>query len=261
MKTENISHRADPLVTVIIVVYNGERYIENAIKSVLLQQYSNIELVVIDGGSEDDTAKVIGKYEEDISYWVSEQDSGVYDAMNKGIRHAKGEWVLFLGSDDELLPEGITTLVRSSYGCHVVYGDYKIMLRNGSISEKKSEDCDCIKRKSFTSHQSLMMRQEVVKVLGGFDTQYKVLADYDLLLRAYLQGYTFKRVSGIVAIFRAGGLSSDNIRVVSEKYAIIINNGLGWRAYYVIVDFVVYCLLIVKHRWIDNVSLLKIKSC
>lgn len=254
MNVDDMSFGNDPLVTVVIVVYNGGRYVENAINSVLKQQYRNIELIVIDGGSQDETVEIIKKYEPNIGYWVTEQDSGVYDAMNKGIRNAKGEWVLFLGSDDELLPEGIAVLVRCSYGFHVVYGDYKILLKNGSIREKKSGDCSCIKRKSFTSHQSLMMRLDVLKRLGGFDTQYRVIADYDLLLRAYLKGYVFNRVSGFVAIFRAGGLSSDNVQVVIEKYEITTNNGLGWYwKYYVIIDFAVYCLLLVKHRFVDNV--------
>jgi glycosyltransferase involved in cell wall biosynthesis len=92
-----------PLISVIIVTYKAVDYLESAIKSVIGQKYAKVELIIIDGGSTDGTVDVIQKYEDRISQWISEPDSGIYDAMNKGIKLAKGDWVFFLGSDDILV--------------------------------------------------------------------------------------------------------------------------------------------------------------
>lgn len=89
-----------PLISIITVVYNGEKYLEQTIQSVINQTYKNIEYIVIDGGSTDGTLDIIKKYEEHISYWVSESDKGLYDAMNKGIGVAKGELIGMINSDD-----------------------------------------------------------------------------------------------------------------------------------------------------------------
>ena len=90
-----------PLVTVITVVFNGEKFIEKTIQSVLCQDYKNIEFIVIDGGSIDGTLDIIKKYEHSIDYWVSEKDQGIYNAMNKGIDLSKGDWTNFLNAADE----------------------------------------------------------------------------------------------------------------------------------------------------------------
>ena len=90
-----------PLITIITVAYNAVKDIENTILSVLNQTYPNIEYIIIDGGSTDGTLDIIKKYEDKISYWVSEPDKGIYDAMNKGIVKANGDYLFFLGADDK----------------------------------------------------------------------------------------------------------------------------------------------------------------
>ena len=91
-----------PRISIITVVYNGASTLEQTILSVLKQTYSRIEYIIIDGGSKDGTVDIIKKYQDRIAYWVSEPDEGIYDAMNKGIRHASGDWIYFLGADDIL---------------------------------------------------------------------------------------------------------------------------------------------------------------
>ena len=90
------------MVSIITVVYNGEDFLEASIQSVINQTYENIEYIIIDGGSTDNTTKLIKRYKDKVDYWVSEKDSGVYDAMNKGIDASNGDFLFFLGADDLL---------------------------------------------------------------------------------------------------------------------------------------------------------------
>ena len=92
--------RNKPLVSIVTVVYNGENFLEETIKSVINQTYENIEYIIIDGGSTDGTVDIIKKYEDKINYWVSEKDAGIYDAMNKGIEAFKGDYINFLNAGD-----------------------------------------------------------------------------------------------------------------------------------------------------------------
>src|SRR2546426_834552 len=98
-----------PLLSIVIVVYNAGSTLKHAIESVLNQTYKNIELIIIDGGSNDNTLQIINNYSSQIGYFISEKDNGIYDAMNKGILAAKGDWILFLGADDILYRPDIIT--------------------------------------------------------------------------------------------------------------------------------------------------------
>lgn len=124
-----------PLITVITVCYNAISDIEKTIQSVIHQLYSNIEYVIIDGGSVDGTVKIIEKYHDKISYWISESDKGIYDAMNKGVDKATGEWVCFMNAGDTFYSSN-TILSVSDCFCHqydIVYG--KVNMVNRSYSK------------------------------------------------------------------------------------------------------------------------------
>jgi glycosyltransferase involved in cell wall biosynthesis len=95
-----LHERSEPLVSIITVVFNGERYLEETIKSVINQTYKNIEYIIIDGGSTDNTLNIIKKYEDKIDYWISEKDKGIYDAINKGIKLSRGELIGIINADD-----------------------------------------------------------------------------------------------------------------------------------------------------------------
>src|ERR1700748_1400497 len=110
LKKNVAENRIDqPLVTVITAVFNGQPHIAGCLESVLEQDYPNIEHIVMDGCSIDGTVDVLRRYDDQIAYWKSERDSGVYDAWNKGLAEARGEWICFLGSDDEFLPGAVST--------------------------------------------------------------------------------------------------------------------------------------------------------
>src|SRR5688572_26809863 len=105
-----------PKVSIITAVYNGDLYLEQTIQSVLAQTYANIEYIVIDGGSKDGTVAILKKYASKLAYWVSEPDKGIYDAWNKGVQAATGEWIAFLGADDLLFPDTISLYVQELQG-------------------------------------------------------------------------------------------------------------------------------------------------
>lgn len=119
-----------PLISIITVVFNGEKYLEETIQSVINQTYSNVEYIIIDGGSSDGTLDIIKKYEERIDYWVSEKDNGIYDAMNKGIDIASGEWLNFMNAGDSFYDQGVlakafdgdTADLDLIYGASIVTG-------------------------------------------------------------------------------------------------------------------------------------------
>ena len=120
-----------PLVTIITIVKNGEKYIENAIKSVINQTYENIEYIIIDGRSTDRTLDIIATYNESIDYWISEKDSGISDAFNKGINLANGELIGIVNSDDWLETNAVETIVNHLDEKHSIYcGNLKLYDRN-----------------------------------------------------------------------------------------------------------------------------------
>ncbi len=100
-----------PLVTVVTAVFNGQPYVAECLESVLSQDYPNIEHIVLDGGSSDGTLDVLRRYDDKIAFWKSESDKGVYDAWNKSLDLANGEWITFLGADDVYLPRAISTYI------------------------------------------------------------------------------------------------------------------------------------------------------
>ena len=175
------SYENKPLVNIITVVYNGEKYLEHTIQSVIRQTYDNIEYIIIDGGSTDGTVDVIKKYEDRIDYWVSEADKGVYDAMNKGVSAANGQWIYFLGSDDILFDSihKISNKLNNQYDA--VYGDVYMpkrhILYNGRFNKLKllfGNIC----------HQAIFYNKKIL-IKNKFNLEYKIYADYALNISIY----------------------------------------------------------------------------
>ena len=214
-KLQKESQPGKPLVSIITVVKNDEEHLERAIQSVINQSYDNIEYVIIDGASTDGTMGIIREYEDHIDYWMSEPDRGLYDAMNKGVGIARGDWIYFLGCDDILL--GNLTHIAANFKDHntIYYGDvyvpklhrlydgrfsaYKLMVRN-------------------ICHQSIFYPK---KVFGrySYDQKYKIWADYVLNMKCHGdKELNFVYIPILVAIFDGeGGISWERVDSEVEK--------------------------------------------
>lgn len=217
-------HRNAPLITVIIVVYNAADSIEASILSVLNQTYSNIELCIIDGGSTDGTLDIIKKYSDRISYWISEPDRGIYDAMNKGIIAATGKWIYFLGSGDILLNVLHKIAGLMNDGTCIYYGNvYRNDLNkvyNGRYSAYKLAVTNIC-------HQAIFYPLEVLRKYN-YNIQYKSLADHDLNMRCFGdKSLRFKYIPELISIYEGNGFSEENRLVdpfLSDKLKIIQSN-------------------------------------
>lgn len=195
----------DITVTVITVVYNAIGTIENTIKSVVALKNNNIKYVVIDGGSTDGTVDILSKYKRDIDILVSENDSGIYDAMNKSLKYIESDYFFFLGGDDLLLPGFLLFLKKINKGDNnVYYGNVSIDMKDNKIYGGKFNKIKLLKKN--ICHQSIFYPNSVAKRFK-FNCKYKYLADYDLNIRLFSKyNWLFKDIT--VAYYNSEGRSS-----------------------------------------------------
>ena len=185
-----------PVISVITAVYNGEKYLSQCIESVLNQTYEPLEYLLIDGGSSDGTLEIIKKYEDKIDFWISEKDKGIYEAWNKAIQQASGDWLCFIGSDDFFSKiNSIETIVPSLIKANKKQIRY-VYCKTNFISESRNElinvlgepweKCKfklrkimCIPHVGSFHHKSLFLDH------GYFNEEFKVGGDYEFLLREF----------------------------------------------------------------------------
>lgn len=207
-----------PLITVITVVYNGEKYLEQTIQSVINQTYPSVE---IDGSSNDGTLDIIKKYEDYIDYWVSEKDKGIYDAMNKGIDLANGEWINFMNAGDSFVNYEVLEKINieSFENMALLYGK---KIQKGKIIEplpiKKLEIGEI-----HANHQSMFFNKELLGEDLIYNSKYKIYGDYELVNKIYLKyPRQIKFINHIIANFEDGGISSKiSFQKRKEKYLIL----------------------------------------
>lgn len=204
--------------TVITVTYNCVATIERAIKSVLSQKYKNIEYIIIDGKSTDGTKDKIQKYEKYLAYWVSENDTGIYNAMNKGISHATGDVISFLNGDDWYLNDSVFCKI------HKIFADNNTQIVAGRVISEGSprriitkEDLDILYYKMVLPHQAIFTRKEIFKHYGNFNEQYKTAGDYDWILRIYTKGIPITCTDIIAAEFSLGGRGSGCEAIIEQR--------------------------------------------
>ncbi len=214
-------------LTIIIATYNAEDYLETALESVINQKYHNWECVVVDGGSTDKTLDIIDHYEslDNRFCHISEKDRGIYDAFNKGWKMAKGEWVYYLGSDDRLCAAGLDAQMKVAENVNSNIG-----VVNGGVIRITQDNCqrEMYSHGFIGGHQGMIMRRSAIEELGGFDLNYKVIADYDLFIRMKHSHWGVVNTKNILAYFSAGGYSeklSATGLVMKEKYLILKANG------------------------------------
>ena len=201
-------------ISIITVAFNEINGVENTIKSVLGQTYSDIEYIVIDGGSTDGTAEVIAKYADKLSYWVSERDGGIYFGMNKGLGKCSGDYVMFCNAGDELaandVVEKLVQAVHASSSPDLVFGDC-IDILDGEHYVRKAHGPHFIPYGMPASHEALLYRLALVRELGlCFDTSYRIAADYKFTYRFVNAARRFQRIDVPIVIFAEGGVSTAN---------------------------------------------------
>ena len=203
-----------PLVTIITVVFNGEKYLEQTIKSIASQTYQNIEYIIIDGGSTDKTLDIIRQHEVKIDRWISQSDRGLYDAMNKGIALARGEIIGILNSDDLYLENAVLEVVREYQKIQqpcVIYGDmYKfadedraVSLHRGNLSDRAFETASII-----INHPTCFVHRSLYEI-GTFNLEYEVGADRELMMSFHSKNVPFIKLNRTIAKFRLGGTTSN----------------------------------------------------
>lgn len=202
---------SQPLVSVVTVVFNGAQHLEETIQSVASQTYPNIEHIVIDGGSTDGTLQIIRKYDDTLGYWMSENDTGVYDAMNKGVALVPDpdSYILFANADDRLYSaEAIERVVSASGGEDLVYG--KMVLADEQLSAVvgKRVELEDLALQTLC-HPATFVRRRIFDSVGKFDTRFTIAADYDHIVRCFAAPVSTRFVDVIVSRMRKGGLSED----------------------------------------------------
>lgn len=223
-----------PLITVITISFNAIRTIENTILSVINQTYPNIEYLIIDGGSTDGTIDIIKKYADNISYWISEPDKGIYDAMNKGIDVATGKYINFMNCGDRFYSNTtIQDIINiANPNSDIIYGntcrtfDIGEFIKKGQIATPKNY-MPFGHQASFTK-TSLMLEYH-------FDTYYKICADRDFFYKAYKHNKKFEYIDITVCYYEAeNGFSATNIKkLLYEKGEIEgKNHTLRWKFKY-----------------------------
>jgi glycosyltransferase involved in cell wall biosynthesis len=220
-------------ISIITVTFNVIDTIEETILSVINQNDTNFEYIIIDGGSTDGTLDIIEKYQYDIAYWHSMPDNGIYDAMNKGVRVSNGNFINFLGGDDVFINNNVLSKVRLFLqdAKKIYYGNVLFKKRN-VIYDGQFNSFKIVTRN--ISHQSIFYPTKVFEEFT-FNTSYKIYADYDLNLKLYNHSlFSFKFIPVLIALFNDEGLSGMNTKDINfEKDRLnIIKNHFSFYIYF-----------------------------
>lgn len=214
------SYDDKPLISIVTVVFNGEKHLEQTIESVINQTYDNVEYIIIDGGSCDDTLDIIKKHEDQIDYWVSEKDNGIYDAMNKGIKVAMGEFIAFINADDWYEKNAIEYVIKiynQKKNIDFFYGNLNFIKENGEVvlwQGNRGEAGLAI------PHPTCFVRSSILKQ-GLFNTDFKIAADTELTLRLFNSNIESLYINKVIANFRDGGVSSEFWATQKETFRIL----------------------------------------
>lgn len=217
-----------PLISIITINYNDKVGLERTLKSVTNQTFRDFEYIVIDGGSTDGSKELIEQYQAKIDYWVSEPDKGIYNAMNKGITKAKGEYLLFLNggdvfSADNVLQENINQ-----------FGDYEIVYFNVILGRNNPKIVTYPTKLSFNffyhqtiCHQAIFFKKELFEKYGMYDEELKTKSDWKFLILTICKyNVSYIHVNKAITIYDVNGMSSNekNIPLLKEENELVLKN-------------------------------------
>lgn len=237
-----------PILSVITIVYNNVKDIERTILSVVNQTYGNIEYIIVDGLSNDGTLGIVHKYDNRIARIISEADEGIYDAMNKGLAVATGDYVIFMNSGDEFFDAStVAAVFASADDADIYYGETEMIDANGhSLGQRRHKAPKQFTWRSFkygmsVSHQAIYIKRSLTE---PYDRQYQLSSDIDWILRIAKKAKTIVNVHRYVAKYLVGGMSKkkhkqsliERFNIMKKHYGLlptIFNHGviafnLGW---------------------------------
>jgi glycosyltransferase involved in cell wall biosynthesis len=210
-------------ISIITVCYNSSNTIEDTIKSVINQNYfNNIQYIIVDGGSSDNTLQIISKYSDKIDILINEKDNGIYDAMNKGIQHATSDIVGILNSDDVFQDENVLSEIANFFSL-----DDKLDILYGDLVYVKSNDLNSVvrywkstnyydkffERGNVPPHPTLFLKSRIYKNEGGFDLNFSLASDYEFMLRVFKSNrYKSKYINRLLVRMRLGGATNKNYK-------------------------------------------------
>jgi len=220
------------LFSIITVTYNASRWLERTVQSIISQMYPHIEYIIVDGNSTDGTQDIIKKYHSSITHWVSEPDKGLYDAMNKGLKLASGDYVWFINAGDTLYSETTVQEIVNALGGgnlpDIIYGETQIVDEQGdSLAMRRLKAPENLSWKSFSMgmlvcHQSFLVKRSIAE---QYDLQYRFTADYDWCIRCLKKANTVFNTHLILSRFMEAGLSAANRKEsLQERYRIMCEN-------------------------------------
>lgn len=208
------------LLSIITINYNNCEGLRKTVASVVSQTFRDFEWIVIDGGSTDGSKELIEQYADHFSYWVSEPDKGIYNAMNKGIRAAKGDYLLFLNSGDWLIDDDVLLdFSNNGFAADIVDGNIHL------IYEDREEDAFAPKRVDFDFfkhgtlwHPCAFIKKSLFDKCGCYNEEFRVISDWEFFMRAVtINGASYERFNRIVSCFPVNGISADPLFEQEKK--------------------------------------------
>ncbi len=230
-----VEEKMYPRISIVTPSYNQGQFLEETVLSVLNQNYPNLEYIIMDGGSTDNSLNIIRKYADRLAYWVSEPDKGQTHAINKGLRRATGEILAWLNSDDLLLPHAMA-MVMNAFKCFpragFVYGDCQVIDRNGlQYYINKVTDFDwsiLLYGRILCGQPASFFRRKVIEQIGFLDESYDFCLDLEFWIRAAIQGVEFQPIYCPLAASRLHGDAKTNTirkRMTKEHKRLMVQYG------------------------------------
>jgi glycosyltransferase involved in cell wall biosynthesis len=219
-----------PVFSIITVTYNASHCLEKTIFSVVNQSYTGIEYLIIDGGSTDGTVDIVKRFASNIFYWISEPDEGLYDAMNKGLRKATGDYVWFINAGDTLyssdtIERVVALLQKNTTLPDILYGETVLMNESGEsfglrrLKAPKKLSWKTFRMGMLVCHQSFVVNRMIAPI---FDLQYRYSSDFDWCIRCMKESKTFMNTHVILSNFLDGGISTIQRKSsLKERYHIM----------------------------------------